>query len=253
MLSNPFPNLPTSSYQRRDGKWFWLDNECKGADHVTFTPLNDVWAADCKGVFKQNTRLRAADPQSLQVLNLLYAKDDVQVYYIMGVAKDIVDVATFEVLDPGIYSICGGSERRLGFARDSENVYVHEFFSGKPKVLRGADRGTFVRLQYGYANDNKAVWFESERIKGCDPNSFQPINEIYSKDKNHVFYGEATLRGADPSAFHLIGEFTGTDGVNVWLQRDLIVGADAKTYRADRENPFAGRDAVRTYEHGKPV
>jgi hypothetical protein len=186
-------------------------------------------------------------------LNLLYAKDDVQVYYIMGVAKDISDVASFDVLDPGMYLGTDGHDRRFGFARDFRNVYAHDFFSGKPKILTRADRDTFTRLEYGFAKDSEHVWIESQRINRCDPATFLPISHLYSKDKDRAYYLEAELKGADPNAFRLIGEFTATDGHSVWLQRDLIVGADAQTYRADPDNPYAGRDAVRAYEHGKPI
>src|SRR6266566_3314362 len=176
-------NLDTSDYKRKSDGWYWLDKQCKDADVGTFTPKKNIWATDSEGLFKQDARVRVADPQSVRVLNLLFAKDDQQVYYIMGVAKDIVDVSTFSVLDAGQYVREDGTERRFGFARDRQNIYAHDFFSGKPKVVKGASPITFSRLKYGFAKDDKQVWIESQRIKRADPLSFEVINNLYSKDQ----------------------------------------------------------------------
>jgi DKNYY family len=245
--------MDTSDYKRKSDGWYWLDRPCKGADVATFSPKNNVWATDSKGLFKQNVRVKVADPNSIRVLNLLFATDDQQVYYIMGVAKDIVDVATFDVLDAGQYVRENGAERRFGFGRDSQNVYAHDFFSGKPKVLKGASPATFARLIYGFAKDDKQVWVESQRIKRADPVSFEPINSLYSRDQKHAYYCESALPEADPSTFGVIGDVTAIDRSHVYFMRDVIAGADPDTYRIDPDEPRNGRDALSEYSWGKVV
>src|SRR5688572_12056866 len=113
METHPF-DLPTDEYQRVNGKWHWHGKKCKGADDATFTPCNNVWATDSKGVFKQECRLRAADPLGCRPLNLLFAKDSTNVYYIEGTAKAVVDVPGFQVLDSGQYLQVYGFEKRFG-------------------------------------------------------------------------------------------------------------------------------------------
>jgi hypothetical protein len=243
----------TSQYNRSADKWYWLGKECKGADAATFKPVNNIWATDSKGLFKQDSRARGADSRTIRVLNLLFAKDDRQVYYIMGVAKDIADVATFEVLDPGQYVRDDGTERRFGFARDSQNVYCCDFFSGKPKVLKAANRETFIRLQFGFAKDDRHVWVESDRIKSADPATFEIINYLYSKDRKNVFYWESALLGADPATFRVVAECTGLDQSSVYFMRDGIAGADARTYTVDPRDSDNGRDALHVYSRGTIV
>lgn len=241
--------LPTDAYSHLTGEWQWNGRECKGADDKSFVPRNNIWATDKKGLFKHDTRVRVKDPASCQVLNLLFAKDNDQVYYIEGTAQAVEDVATFEVLDSGQYLAGEGYERRFGYARDSKNIYCHDFFAGKPKVLKGADLATFRRLDYGYAKDDKYVWTNGYRIKKADPESFASINCLYSKDNRHVFYDETPLQDADPGTFWIVAKTTGADASHVYFQRELLEGADPNSFQVDENNSWTGRDAVRVF-HG---
>jgi hypothetical protein len=190
-------------------------------------------------------------------VNLRFAKDSKHVYYIMGIAKDIVDVATFEVLDCGDCDTGRGPYLRLrfGFARDKVNVYTHDFHSGKPKVLKGANRDTFVRLAFAYAKDDKDVWVESYRISRADPATFEPIDHWYSKDAKHVYGGSIALPNADPVTFRVLcrepGSNTAADRLHVYFTRDLIVGADPASYEVDEDDPKKGRDRSGMYVRGQ--
>lgn len=239
--------LPTDLYSHLTGCWRWNGKECKGADDASFVPHNNVWAMDKKGLFKQDTRVRVNERASCQVLNLLFAKDNQQVYYIMGIAKAIEDVASFEVLDPGRYLDPDGGERRFGFARDKKNVYCHDFFSGAPKVLKGANRNRFRPLEYGYGKDDKYVWRETSRIPKADPETFTIIDDLYSKDYRHVFYDATALEDADPNSFEVIARTTGIDARHVYFQRHLLQGADPNTFGMDPHPSFVGRDAIRVF------
>jgi hypothetical protein len=239
--------LPTDEYTHLSGSWHWHGKECRGADDASFVPHNNVWATDKKGLFKQDARVRVKDPASCQVLNLLFAKDIQQVYYIMGTAKAIEDVATFEVLDSGRYLYPDEGERRFGFARDKKNVYCHDFFSGAPKILKGANRDTFRRLDYGFATDDKYVWREFSRIPKAEPKTFTVIDDLYSKDSRHVFYDASSLEAADSKSFEVIARTTAIDATHVYFQRHLLQGADPNTFGLDPPPSFVGRDATRVF------
>jgi hypothetical protein len=235
-------DLPTDDYSHLTGCWCWQGRECRGADDATFVPRNNLWATDKKGLFKQDTRVRVKDPAACRVLNLLFATDGQQVYYVMGVAKAVEDVATFGVLDCGQYLYEDGGARRYGYARDSKHGYGHDFFSGAPKALKGADVATFSRLGYGYAKDASCVWRDGDRIKKADSASFAPIDDLYSKDAKHVFYGDTPLEGADPATFRVIARTTGVDARHVYFQRTLLPGANPPTFGMDDDTSWVGRD-----------
>lgn len=246
---------PKYKFDHAIGKWRHGFDICKGADNNTFEPQNEFWATDCKGGFKGSTRVRCKDAQSFRVLNVLYAKDAFQVYFIEGIAKAVVDVDTFEVLDSGKYNKDNGTNfpSFFGFARDRFNVYVHHFFSGKPKILRGANRNTITILDYGFAKDDRYVWREMWRLKKADPQTFEVINHLYSKDQKRAFYCESPLPKSDPKSFELIDKWTAVDDQHVYMQRELIQGADSKTYAVDSSNPYNGRDASKIFVHGNCV
>jgi len=246
-------SLPTDKYVFKDRAWYWLGRECKGGDRETFVPRNNVWATDKKGLFKQDVRVRLRAPSTREVLNLLFAKDSRQVYYIEGVAKAIVDVASFEVLDPGCYPHPDGFMQHFGFACDKVNVYSHHFISGAPKVLRGANRNTFRHLDYGFAADDKSVWYESYRIKKADPGSFMIIDNLYSRDVKNVFYGESLIAGADKQSFEVIARRTAVDAQHVFHCSQPIPGADPNSFGMDADGSFVGRDATHVFIGDKLV
>jgi hypothetical protein len=245
--------LPTNEYEFKDGIWYWHGRICKGADNQSFVPHNNVWATDKKGLFKQDTRVRLRDPATCEVLNLLFAKDSQQVYYIDGIAKGVANVASFEVLDSGCYTTLDGFVRRFGFARDSMNVYSHDFFSGAPKVLKGADRNTFRRLDYGYAADENSVWNDAYRIKKADPKSFVVIDDAYSQDLRHVYCGDSLIVGADKDTFEIIGFRVAVDAQHVFYGVHVIPGADPNSFGMDPDNSLVGRDATHVFIGEKPV
>jgi hypothetical protein len=244
--------LPTDEYSNLTGSWEWHGYECKGADEATFVPRNNLWATDKKGLFKQNTRVRVKDPSSCQVLNLLFAKDGEQVYYIMGISKAVEDVESFEVLDCGQYFTADGTQRLYSYARDCRNVYCHEYSSGAPKVLKGADLGTFTRLEYGFAKDYKHVWVTGNRIKMANPATFTVIDDLYSKDDKHAFYDETVLDDANPQSFRPVARTMAVDSNCVYFQRNRIVGADAQSFQPLGDSWYS-RDKHAVYYMNEPV
>lgn len=244
-MEQPSPSndeLPTDEYSHLTGTWCWHGRECRGADDATFVPRNNMWATDKKGLFKQDSRVRVKDPAACRVLNFLFATDGQQVYYVMGVAKAIEDVATFEVLDCGQYATDDGSRRSYGYARDSKNIYGHDYFSGAPKALKGADLATFSRLNFGYAKDATCVWTDGSKIAKADPATFTVIDDLYSKDAKRVYYYCTPLENADPATFRVIARTTAIDTGHVYFQRTLLPGANPATFGMDDDDDWIGRD-----------
>jgi len=191
---------------------------------------NTQWATDSKGLFKGNTRVRVKDASTVQVLSHLFAKDSECVYYVMGVAKAVVDPESFEAMPDRVRPRAGEYEGACGYARDKFHVYFAYRMSGSPKILRKADRDTFQVLGKGRARDHQYVWAQDTLIKGADPATFELIDDVYSKDARRVYYDGAPLPGADPRAFRVIGKSTGADQSSVYRLREKLVGADPATY-----------------------
>ena len=96
-VSVPWSN---EHYHLRDGKVRWRGYEVKGADPLTFEPLNHIWARDAKRVYTQPSVNKLADRATFEVLNCIFAKDKSRVFYLSGWVKE-ADAASFRVLDQG--------------------------------------------------------------------------------------------------------------------------------------------------------
>lgn len=228
-------------YDYRLRGWYWGDYEIKGHDSLTFTPHNSQWATDKNGLFNQSKRVRVKDPASIQVLNHHFAKDSQQVYYIMGVAKAVLDVASFEVLPEPEHE----GESRQCYARDRFSVYYADLMSGTPKVLKKADRNTFHIIGDGRGKDQQHVWYGDSLMKGAAPSTFEIIDHLYAKDGRRVYYAEAQLADSDPITFRIIGHATGADKSNVYHFRERILGADPATFEV--LDSHYGKDANNVY------
>jgi hypothetical protein len=186
-------------------------------------------------------------------LNLLFAKDNTNVYYIEGKAKAVIDVPGFQVLDSGQYCRDDGFEKRFGYACDSQQVYCHDFFSGAPRVLRKASLNAFKRLAFGYAKDDRSVWTQGYRIEKADPGSFETISDLYSKDDRRVYYSDDPLEHASPKSFRIIAEWFTTDGRHIYFQRSRLENADLSTFSVDEDGSAIGRDSMNVYMSGAHI
>ena len=151
-----------------------------------------------------------------------------------------------------------------GYGRDKSNVYFQDMMSGKPRLVRGADRDTFRHVQFSYGVDASYVYREEKCLPKADPKSFQVLTELFSRDKRRVYYGNRPIVDADPETFLVlpgvdqkdmrlyakdkelaycrdrrldqadaitfekIGEFSATDGHHVWKFDELMSPAPRK-------------------------
>ena len=177
-------------------------------DLATLELLNHLWARDKKSVYCAGSRIKA-DRKTFRVLNAIFAKDKDSVYFIEGPAK-YIDASSFEVLDEGMYSTSGylNEVTYHGYGRDKSNVYFQDMMSGKPRLVRGADRDTFRHVQFSYGVDASYVYREEKRLPKADPKSFQVLTELFSRDKRRVYYGNRPIVDADPETFSFFRALT---------------------------------------------
>jgi hypothetical protein len=71
----------------------------------------------------------------------------------------------------------------------------YAYFQGR-KINNSSSVGfeVLTKSDYGYARDNKFVFFDQEVIIGADPYTFQILEFPYSKDKNDVYCGTLPLQ-----------------------------------------------------------
>ncbi len=175
--------------------------------------LNHLWSRDDKHIYCRNSRVMKADISTFKVLNAIFAKDVNYVFYIEGIAHDI-DAPTFIPLDVGKIertdSLYIDESRRWsykGYGRDQDHVYFHDMMSGKPRVVKGADKDSFEVLDFNYARDKEHVYYYGIKVKEANNANFEMLNAFFSKDDNHVFYGGRVVPKVDPENFELIGDF----------------------------------------------
>lgn len=176
------------------------------------------YGKDKKAVYFMGRRKRGVNPDTFQVLNGAFARDDKQVWTLGGVFE-VADLATFEVCDSGT-----NGSHDYGYAKDSKQVY-YENFQGKAKVVPKADPASFVSRSDGY----------------------------YGFDKDHVFCGKSVLPKAKPETWRPIeaeglSRFYTRSGGYVYFGHKLVKGADADSFAACPESErLNAKDKFRTY------
>lgn len=120
-----------------DGKAvYWrFDQVSRDVEH--FVWFNYHFAKDSKHCFLQSTKLRNVDHDSFTALNNCYAKDCKSVWTTGG-RFEPEDISSFVVCDDGVKLI--------------EEIRT---------MSDGTQRPIQLRIPYGYAKDNKAVYYEN--------------------------------------------------------------------------------------------
>lgn len=141
-----------------------------------------------KGYSTLLVALKNSDPDSFQIIDAIWAKDDNNVYCYGKIWTEI-DAQTFEFL----YA----KDRNTSYVKDKINVYN----TNGRRVIKGIDGETFVMLNEYWGKDKNVVFnFEAERImKGLDAESFIITGENgEAEDKNFVFkFVAVTHNGKD--------------------------------------------------------
>jgi hypothetical protein len=82
------------------------------------------------------------------LLNALFAKDQGNVFFLSGKIRE-AKAATFRALDRGWFIDSWGMESYQGYAADREQVFHYVLTIGKPRLIKGADVGSFRVLEHG--------------------------------------------------------------------------------------------------------
>lgn len=113
------------------------------------------YGKDKKAVYFMGRRKRGVNPDTFQVLNGAFARDDKQVWTLGGVFE-VANLATFEVCDSGT-----NGSHDYGYAKDSKQVY-YENFQGKAKVVPKAILPVSCRAATAITVSTKTMFFAAK-------------------------------------------------------------------------------------------
>lgn len=198
-----------SRYVVSEGKVFWkeyrastssyVNSEIKGADAATFKDvptkgsrkcsfLVSDFAIDKYNVYRAGKIIQDSDPESFEVIDDLFSKDSINVYYREG---KIVGA------DPKSF-------RRIGtwldtYSIDRANVY----FNGKN--INACDVKSFEKLeaQGEWAKDSQCVYKFGKRLAGADALNFKVLTVHYGTDGERVYGHSHELKDVKPDQFVL--------------------------------------------------
>ena len=229
-----------------DGKRiYYRYSPIEKANLETFVYFNGFFAKDDKHCYIVGRPLKGANPKTFEMLNECYATD-YQSVWTSGGRFEPEDISTFEVCDEGIHRT----------DRDRETSW--EFSDGIRRVVR-------VEFPYGYAKDNKQVYYEDYHGKikilaKANPANFISMNDgDFAKDDTYVFYGKTPLPKANPATWRKISHFYSKDDKRVYYQNKLIKEVDYNTFEVvlltspeGYKLPY-GKDKNQYYNSGNPL
>lgn len=158
----------------------------KGANPNTFEVINDYYSKDDKNVFyiswivEKEPLIKGADIKTFEVLNNDFSKDKDNVYFGTDKEEDL-DSKSFKILNLN-------SQNRNGYYLEDKNgIYflkIDDFGNYFNKVT---DKGKF--LNDFYIKDNDYVYCNEDVLNDADPNTFKVVDEHSSRaeDKNHRY------------------------------------------------------------------
>lgn len=153
-------------------------------DVESFAVVDGRWLRDANRIYGQGEGrttywyvVEGADYESFEALNLRYARDKAQAYYITGKTIRTKSPEAFEIVP----------ELRLNY-RDitRQLIYDHSYF----------------------ARDRNGVYFYGDRLRGARPEAFRDLGHDYVTDGRNVWYlasGKKQIEGADAASFIVPG------------------------------------------------
>ncbi len=238
-----------------------------------------LYAKDARGVYMRLlcndvaffVEIEEADPDSFEILNHCYSKDENRVYFTNVVITD-ANSKTFKVLD-------------RNYSKDSIDIYFQQY------AIVGADMGSFKIVsnneKEGYYSKDKEHLFQRHLIvsnlapenftiektddieKGLfdclnneiDKDTFEVINSNYAKDKNNVYIFVRGDRGtsycykiaeADPESFEVVFNFWAKDSDSTFHEFKEIIGdVDSETFEVIDDN--YAKDETHVYYQGSEI
>lgn len=175
----------------------------KYADEASFVCHLD-FAKDKSRCYRMGTIFSGADPATFEVLNSYFARDKNHIYNIGGVDRK-VDYESFEVLDAGYETDPDGRRRNTtSYARDKNGLWMMEYYSYKPVMLKGIDPLSFERIDESFAKDKQFVLWRGKKIKKADPDTFVPLSSNFGRDARHIICQGGILADADYATFEVV-------------------------------------------------
>lgn len=153
--------LDAASFRHLGGRWYTDGSRFLGQGELRGSRDRWYWWT-----------LEGADPESFRALNLRYAKDAAQAWYVTGKTIRTRSPAAFEIVPRlGFNWRTGEAKTNLDdslVARDAERVYSYGV------ALRGADPARFRSLGQDYWTDDQRVWTDDGKtpVEGADAASF---------------------------------------------------------------------------------
>ncbi|WP_444886608.1 DKNYY domain-containing protein [Microbulbifer sp. JMSA008] len=168
----------------------------------------------------------SADINTIKSIDLrFYGKDFDNVYY-KGIPIPKADPVSFRLLND-IY------------AKDSDSVFFYGI------EIEGADAKTFKVIKAGimsnFAEDNKNIYLNGERIDTCNKSSFKLPRKYYqfwSMDSMCVYHQGKKVPNLLTKNLKIINPYYASDTKNVFWQDKIIPEADPKTFKASPKGGF---------------
>lgn len=119
------------------------------------------------------------------------------------------------------------------YAKDKDAVYY------EGKKVSGVDAATFKILSHGYAKDKDAVYIAQKKIAGANALGFEVFKEnddftdefCFTKDNAFVFFHDKKLSDADLTTFKPLGNNYGSDNQHVFYKTKIIKDAQSTSFK----------------------
>lgn len=183
-----------------------------------------AYAKDKNNIYDGDDLIEEADPITFKPLNLFYAKDEYNVYYV-NECKGYAEYKKIEDADPETFEVLCGSI----YAKDKNNVYL------KGKIILNVDSKTFNSVKIfnncKYFKDKNNVYTENiEKIENADSETFEVLfyesnfSDIYyyAKDKNNVYCVQNKLENSDVETFVVLGYSHAKDKNNCYKYCKIV-------------------------------
>ncbi len=172
------------SYVKDDKKVFYLGDEMKQADALSFEYLWGDYSLDKNYIFYGDKMMRPRGGSYDTIKGdeqADYIRVDDTVYY-KGEKLVGVDTQHFRVLSKEL-------------SKDAYRVYY------RGEAIDQADAQSFEPINNFFSKDKHRLYYEEKPLPHSDPHSYQYIDEYFSKDKHQVYYFSIIILGVDAMHF----------------------------------------------------
>jgi hypothetical protein len=121
-----------------------------------------------------------------------------------------------------------------GYENDGNAVYYKHWNegSGQHKERINADPKTFKILKFdNYAKDDKAVFYQGEKIIGADAKSFEALGDYYARDKSCGWHGKDRVKHSTGRTFKVINDYYSTDGKDYFYQTEALNTGSPQSFK----------------------